>query len=120
MNTNRQNNYTNSIGSDLVLKLINSCENRLKQGIYAMVGELAKTACLIGAATNEEPRELDIPLASLGAGDFNALIIEDGADSDYRTQRESYKVSRREVKATDVLHVKLAPGGGACVLLKKR
>ena len=75
---------------------------------------------LIGAATNEDSRELEIPLGFLGAGDFDALIIEDGADSDYRTQRESYTVSRRAVKATDLLHVKLAPGGGSCVLLKKR
>jgi alpha-glucosidase len=90
-------------------------------GEHIVMSRQAKDgAWLIGAATNEDPRELDIPLAFLGAGDFNALIIEDGSDSDYRTQCESYKVSKRVVKATDALHVKLAPGGGACVLLKKR
>jgi len=85
-----------------------------------MARQAKEGAWLIGAATNEDARELDIPLGFLGAGDFDAMVIEDGADSDYRTQRESYTVSRKVVKATDLLHVKLAPGGGACVLLKKR
>ena len=74
---------------------------------------------LIGAATNEDPRELDISLAFLGAGNFDAMIIQDGVDSDYRTHCESYKTTKQAVKSTDTIHVKLAPGGGACVLLKK-
>ena len=74
---------------------------------------------LIGAATNEEPRELEIPLAFLGSGSFEALVIEDGEGSDYRTHVESYRSTRRIVSAVDSLRVKLAPGGGACVILKK-
>ncbi len=90
-------------------------------GEHIVMARQAKDgAWLVGAATNEDPRELDIPLAFLGAGDFEALIIQDSADSDYRTQREGYKASKQAVKATDTLHVKLAPGGGACVLLKKK
>ncbi len=73
---------------------------------------------LVGAATNEEPREIDIPLAFLGSRRHEALIVEDGADSDFRTHKESTKASKRSVTSADTIRVKLAPGGGACVLLK--
>ena len=43
------------------------------------------------------PRELDIPLAFLPAGQHEALVIQDGDDSDYRTHAEGYKAETREV-----------------------
>ena len=83
-----------------------------------MARQAADGAWLIGAATNEEPRELDIRLAFLGPGQHQALVVQDGDDSDYRTHRESYRAEKRLVTSTDAIHVKLAPGGGACILLK--
>ncbi len=83
-----------------------------------MARQAADKTWLIGAATNQDARELDIPLSFLKKGKYKALIIQDGDDADYRTRNESYKSSSKEVSATDVLHVKLAPGGGACVLIK--
>lgn len=74
---------------------------------------------LVGAATNEEPRELDIPLNFLGKGQYKAEVIQDGEDSDYRTHKESYKTSTQNVNNKKIIHVKLAPGGGACVILSK-
>lgn len=74
---------------------------------------------LIGVATNENSRELDIPLSFLKKGKYKALIIQDGDDADYRTPDESYKTSHRAVSPTDTLHVKIAPGGGACILIKQ-
>jgi alpha-glucosidase len=82
-----------------------------------MARQNADGAWLVGAATNEDPRELDIPLDFLGGGSYEALVMQDGADSDYRTHVESYTTARRTVTSSDTLHVKLAPGGGACVLL---
>jgi len=81
--------------------------------------EAADGRWLVGAASNEEARELDLPLAFLGRGKYAALILQDGDDADYRTHKESYKVSRRVVGPGDTIHVRLAPGGGACVLLEK-
>ena len=74
---------------------------------------------LLGAATNEKARELTIPLAFLGKGRYTVSIIQDGAQADYRTQREDYTADKKQVSATDVIRVKLAPGGGACLLLKQ-
>ncbi len=73
---------------------------------------------LVGAATNEDARELDIPLDFLGAGEFDAVILEDGPDANYATQVESYQIKGRKVTAKDVIRVKLAPGGGAAVIFR--
>jgi alpha-glucosidase len=82
-----------------------------------MARQAANGAWLVGAATNEDPRNMDIPLSFLGPGHYQALVIQDGDDSDYRTHRESYQAARRLVCSTDSIPLKLAPGGGACVLL---
>ena len=82
-----------------------------------MARQAADGNWLVGAATNEEARELDVSLTFLGQGNFEATVIEDGDDSDFRTHKESYKAAKRTVTNKDTLHLKLAPGGGACVLL---
>lgn len=97
-------------------------ESRTLSGVIGehivMARQAADGAWLVGAATNEDPRELDVPLGFLGAGRYEALVLEDGADSDYRTHKESYTAAKRTVTSADTVRVKLAPGGGACVLLK--
>lgn len=83
-----------------------------------MARQAADGTWLVGAATGEDPRELDVHLAFLGPGSYQAVVIEDGDTADYRTFKESCKVSRRSVSRTDTIRVRLAPGGGACVLLQ--
>jgi alpha-glucosidase len=83
-----------------------------------MARQAADGTWLVGAATDEDPRELEIPLHFLPDVPHEALVIEDGEDSDYRTHLESCKTSRRSVTKADTLRVKLAPGGGACVILR--
>ena len=82
-----------------------------------MARQAADGAWLIGAATNEAPRELDVPLSFLPAGKHEALVIQDGPRSDFRTRAEDYQAETREVSSADTLHLELAPGGGACVLV---
>jgi alpha-glucosidase len=97
-------------------------ESRTLSGVIGqhivMARQAADGAWLVGAATNEDPRQLDIPLSFLGPGRHQALVVEDGDDSDYRTHRESYRTHTRPVTSADTIHVRLAPGGGACVLIK--
>ncbi|MEO7934448.1 MAG: glycoside hydrolase family 97 catalytic domain-containing protein [Chthoniobacterales bacterium] len=85
-----------------------------------MARQSADGAWLIGAATNESPRELEVPLSFLPSGKYEALIIQDGPNSDYRTQAEDYQAETRVVSSADTLRVKLAPGGGACVLITQK
>jgi alpha-glucosidase len=70
---------------------------------------------LVGAATNEKERILQIPMAFLPKGTFVAEIIEDGDTAHYLTNRETYKVMNKNVTRKDVLNVRLAAGGGACI-----
>jgi alpha-glucosidase len=97
-------------------------ESRTLSGVIGqhivMARQAADGAWLVGAATNEDPRQLDIPLSFLGPGRHQALVVEDGDDSDYRTHRESYRTHTRPVTSADTIRVRLAPGGGACVLIK--
>lgn len=90
-------------------------------GEYIVMARQAKDgAWLVGAATNESPREIDVPLSFLPAGNYEALVIQDGAKSDYRTQAEDYQAHSAEVSPANKLHLKLAPGGGACVLITSK
>ncbi len=84
-----------------------------------MARQASDKTWLIGVATNENSRELDIPLSFLKKGKYKALIIQDGDSADYRTRNESYKTAYKEVSRSDLIHVKLAPGGGACIIIKQ-
>ncbi|MEO5715945.1 MAG: glycoside hydrolase family 97 N-terminal domain-containing protein [Luteolibacter sp.] len=84
-----------------------------------MARQSADGAWLVGAATNESPRELEVPLSFLPEGKYDALVIQDGPQSDYHTHAEDYQAEARKVSRTDTLRLKLAPGGGACVLLER-
>jgi alpha-glucosidase len=75
----------------------------------------ADGAILLGATTNEEAREIEVPLAFLGAGAWKATILQDAADTHFQKQCETYTIKKRDVVAKDTLTLKLAPGGGACV-----
>jgi alpha-glucosidase len=68
----------------------------------------------LGAMTNGDPRDLEIPLSFLGAGEFEAQIFADGADAD--KVATSVALSKKHVKAGDKLAIHLAPGGGAAVI----
>ena len=96
-------------------------ESRTLSGVIGehivMARQSADGVWLVGAATNEDPRDLDVALDFLGAGRWEAMVLQDGDDSDYRTHRESYKADKRIVTRADKLHLKLAPGGGACLIL---
>lgn len=74
---------------------------------------------LIAAATNEDGRSIQIPLSVLRKSTYKAMIIQDGKDADFRTNKVSQETIVKEVKSTDFINVKLAPGGGACILLQK-
>lgn len=83
-----------------------------------MMRQAADGAFLVGAATNEEGRTLQVPLSFLDKGKYVVEIVEDGEEAHYLNNRETMKVSQREVTRKDVLNIKLAPGGGACIVLR--
>ena len=75
---------------------------------------------LIGAATNEDEREIEVPLSFLGKGKFTATVNTDAEDTHYRTNRETFKTEAPQtVTKKSTIKIRLAPGGGACILIRK-
>ncbi len=74
---------------------------------------------LVGAATNESPRELDISLSFLKRGKYEVTIVQDGDNAHYLNNREELKTTQEIVKPKSKIHVKLAAGGGACLIIKE-
>ncbi len=70
----------------------------------------------LGATTDENARELSVPLVFLASGKkFEAQIYRDAPDADYRTNPSALVIEKRVVTAKDSLDVWLAPGGGVAV-----
>ena len=80
-----------------------------------MMRQSAEDVYLVGAATNEEGRTIELPLTFLDDGIFEADVVEDGEGAHYLTNRETLKVSKKQVTKKDTLTLTLAPGGGACL-----
>ena len=74
---------------------------------------------LVAAATDESERTLTIPMSFLPKGDWTATVNTDAPDTDFRTNRETFRTETKTVTNHSSVTVRLAPGGGACILLKK-
>jgi alpha-glucosidase len=72
----------------------------------------------LGAMTNWDSRDLEIPLNFLGTGEFEAQIFADGANAD--KVATSVAISKKPVKAGDNLTIHLASGGGAAVIFTRK
>ncbi len=83
-----------------------------------MARQAADGVWLVGAATNESPRELDIPLSFLKHGKYEVTIIQDGENAHYLTNREKLQTEGKIIKSENKVRVKLAAGGGACLIIK--
>ena len=80
---------------------------------YVVVARRKGKDWYIGAMGNEKPHAISLPLEFLGAGKFKAKVWEDGATP------TTLKESERDVSASDVLELKLAPSGGAVVRIRR-
>lgn len=88
-------------------------------GEYIVMMRKTDNTYLVGAATNESGREINLSLSFLGQGSYKAEIVEDGDQANYLTNRETIKISNKTVNNKESLHLKLAPGGGACLKFTK-
>ena len=69
----------------------------------------------VGAMTNWDARDLELPLDFLGADEYDAQIFADASDAD--KVATSLRITSKRVTAGDKLSVHLAPGGGLAVIL---
>lgn len=70
----------------------------------------------LGAATDEEARQISVPLNFLEAGrTYEAQIYRDGENADWDRNPYEMIIERRQVHSADTLDLPLAPGGGAAI-----
>ncbi len=85
-----------------------------------VVARAAGEDWFIGSLTNREGRDVEIDLGFLPKGSkYLATIYSDADDSNFLTNKESYKIEEQKVEPGTKLKVRLAPGGGNAIHLKK-
>jgi alpha-glucosidase len=89
-------------------------------GQYVVIVRRADNTYYLGAVTNEQSRDIDIPLDFLSntAAPYTATLYADGENAHYETNPTSYKVYTETVTAGGKLHLHLAPGGGCAVVIR--
>lgn len=74
----------------------------------------------IGGITDEQAREVAIPLAMLEDGEtYHATVYRDGEQADWETNPYDYVIEERTVSSVDTLHIRMAAGGGLAISIKK-
>ncbi len=74
----------------------------------------------IGAVTDEHSRNITVDLSFLDKGlKYDATIYADAADTDWKNNPESYRITHQNVSNATRLHLTLANGGGAAVSIKQ-
>ena len=87
-------------------------------GQYGVIArrERGKPTWFLGGITNEEGRDLDLPLTFLDAGArYRAEIYRDGDGADFRTNPRAIAIEKRSLTAADRLNLRMAPGGGFAI-----
>ena len=75
----------------------------------------------LGSITDENARKVDISLDFLDDGaTYTATIYEDAEDAHWDKNPTATNIREIEVKASDSIHLKLAPGGGAAISFIKK
>jgi alpha-glucosidase len=81
-----------------------------KVGDYLVVARRSGAEWYVAAMTDWTPRDLEVDLSFLGAGEHKAEIYADGLNASKLAS--DYTKSKAVVRAGDRLKIKLAPGGG--------
>ena len=85
-------------------------------GEFVVIVRRAGEKYFLGAATNEEAREVTVALDFLEKGKtYRAVIYADGKDADWVTNPTAYEIIEKQVTATDILSVNMAKGGGQAI-----
>lgn len=91
-----------------------------RPGQYVAIARRSGDTYYLGAITNQESRNLEIPLDFLPKGTkYDALIFGDNDDTDYLTNPTSYQIDRTmHVSHKSTLKLHLATSGGAAVIFR--
>jgi len=88
-----------------------------KVGDYIITARKKNNDWFIGAMTDWTPRDLSIDLSFLGNGNYEATICSDGVNAD--RYPSDYVLEKKQIRAGEKLQIKMAPGGGYVVKLRR-
>lgn len=86
-------------------------------GEYIVTARRSGAEWYIGGLTNWTARDVEIDLSMLSVGDYNAELMLDGANS--HRNGEDYRTERKTVNSSTKLKLRMAPGGGFAMIIKK-
>lgn len=89
-------------------------------GDYIIVARRKGNSWFVAGNTNEESRIVEIPLSFLGKGLYSGKLYLDAKDTHYQTRKETYEIKKLQVKSSQTLTIRMAPGGGFCLELTNR
>lgn len=91
-------------------------------GDYLIVARQAKDSgqWFVGGVTDEFSRSFKVPMSFLDAGEnYEVTLYADSEDADYKTNPQSYVISKVSVTSESVVPVTMAPGGGFAMSVRK-
>lgn len=91
-------------------------------GDYLIVARQAKDSgqWFVGGVTDELSRSFEVPMSFLDAGEnYEVTLYADSEDADYKTNPQSYVISKISVTSESVVPVRMAPGGGFAMSIRK-
>lgn len=91
-------------------------------GDYLIVARQAKDSgqWFVGGVTDELSRSFEVPMSFLDAGEnYEVTLYADSEDADYKTNPQSYVISKVSVTSESVVPVTMAPGGGFAMAIRK-
>lgn len=91
-------------------------------GDYLIVARQAKDSgqWFVGGVTDELSRSFEVPMSFLDAGEnYEVTLYADSEDADYKTNPQSYVISKISVTSESVVPVRMAPGGGFAMSVRK-
>lgn len=91
-------------------------------GDYLIVARQAKDSgqWFVGGVTDELSRSFEVPMSFLDAGEnYEVTLYSDSEDADYKTNPQSYVISKVSVTSESVVPVTMAPGGGFAMSVRK-
>jgi hypothetical protein len=93
---------------------------KAEPGDYVIIARKDKDSddWYIGAITDEEARDFEVPLDFLPADKYEMTIYKDAPDADWEKNPMKYKIEKTTVNKDQKLGLKLAPGGGCAIILK--
>jgi alpha-glucosidase len=84
-------------------------------GKYIAMARQSGSEWYLGAMTDWDARDIDVSLKFLGSGEYEAQIFTDGPEAD--KEATSLSITKQRVTASDVLKLRMAPGGGSAVII---